>query len=271
LNTGDASQFKVRASGYKKTKQKRPSDRALFDQYGGDCVISDGPADNFSSKMYFPPLNVDEVSSYKRFMEVNEEVMSSSTKKSSIALKHPLPSYFVVNMQIPTVGKPLFGAKRKLANQGPPPTLNAVYYFKISPQTASSMALLMKEELSGKKINYKDYQITNAEVLVYKWFRDISEDPIMNGRFKAIGLGHNFDEIGAPGFIKGYNGKPVLFSDPGRSGNRKGFSKIVRGLNYLELDIDVAANFSFLAQKGIVWGLGISDKLDSSLGFVIEV
>jgi hypothetical protein len=46
---------------------------------------------------------------------------------------------------------------------------------------------------------------------------------------------------------------------------------IIRGRNYLEIDVDMAAHFSYLAQRGIAWGMGQSEKLDLALAFLIEV
>jgi hypothetical protein len=57
---------------------------------------------------------------------------------------------------------------------------------------------------------------------------------LLSGRFKAIGFGFNFDEAGAPSFIKSYNGKPVLFaaggSKPQNRHVRENREKMVCGL-----------------------------------------
>ena len=57
----------------------------------------------------------------------------------------------------------------------------------------------------------------------------------MAGRFKALGIGHNFDDVGAPSLVKAYNGKPVLMAHPGKGTQRQGFSKVTRNRNYLEV------------------------------------
>jgi hypothetical protein len=36
------------------------------------------------------------------------------------------------------------------------------------------------------------------------------------------------------------------------------------------VDIDIGAHFSYLAQKGMAWGLSMCERLHCSLGFVIE-
>jgi hypothetical protein len=51
-----------------------------------------------------------------------------------------LPQYFIVNLQVPMVAKALFGGgnKKKNANgENSKPTINAVYYFKITKATAA--------------------------------------------------------------------------------------------------------------------------------------
>jgi hypothetical protein len=47
--------------------------------------------------------------------------------------------------------------------------------------------------------------------------------------------------------------------------------QIYRGPNYLEVDIDVAAHFTYLSQRGICWALGLCDRLEADIAFVIEV
>lgn len=47
--------------------------------------------------------------------------------------------------------------------------------------------------------------------------------------------------------------------------------QVYRGANYLEVDIDVAENFTYLSQRGICWALGLCDKLNADVAFVVEV
>lgn len=106
--------------------------------------------------------------------------------------------------------------------------------------------------------------------LLHRWCRDAQTDDVLRGCLKLIGNGRNFAELGAPGFVQSYNAKPVLLAGGGLTGNRLGFSNIYRGPNYLEVDIDVAAHFTYLSQRGICWALGLCDRLEADIAFVIE-
>ncbi len=53
---------------------------------------------------------------------------------------------------------------------------------------------------------------------------------------QAIGLGFNFTEVGAPAFVKSYNGKPVLFANGGsKPAQREGFVDILPRKAYMEV------------------------------------
>jgi hypothetical protein len=149
----------------------------------------------------------------------------------------------------------MFGA-RKL-----PPTVNAVFYLKARPAVAAAVAKLDAGDAAGVAPSVK---------LLHRWCRDAPTDDVLRGCMKLIGNGRNFAEVGAPSFVQSYNGKPVLLAGGGLGGNRLGISQIYRGANYLEIDIDVAAHFTFLSQRGICWMLNYCDRLVSDLGFVIE-
>jgi hypothetical protein len=109
-----------------------------------------------------------------------------------------------------------------------------------------------------------------AVSLLYKFCRDASTDRVLNGCLKAIGVGYNFKEVGAPSFVSQYNGKPVLMAAAGKKNQRSGFTEMYRQDNYIECDVDMGVHFSFFAQKGLVWGVNQCVKLDTALAFLIE-
>lgn len=113
-----------------------------------------------------------------------------------------------------------------------------------------------------------DKSVPGAIHLLRKFLHRAPDDKVVAGMFKTIGLGLNFEDIGAPGFIKSYNGKPTLF---GKSG--EGFGEFTRGdgNEYLEMDVNMSAHFSFLAQRAMTWGIARCEKLDLAIGFVLEV
>lgn len=55
-------------------------------------------------------------------------------------------------------------------------------------------------------------------------------NPEYRGRFKAMAQVWNIKELGLPGFIEKYNGKPVLITKSGT---------FIKGNGYYEMDINV--------------------------------
>lgn len=102
------------------------------------------------------------------------------------------------------------------------PTLNSVYYFKISTHTARCMAKIdercnkkftrkgkggkgggeggggaaataTNEKHGGKEENGEE--VPAAVKLLHKFFVNLHDDATYSGRFKAIGIGFNFEEV----------------------------------------------------------------------------
>jgi hypothetical protein len=137
-----------------------------------------------------------------------------------------------INLQMPTEVKPLFGIggggkkKKKTSGDGDGngdkneggggvPTLNSVYFFKISTHTARCMAKI--DERCNKKFTRKEKggggaaatatnekhggkeengeEVPAAVKLLHKFFVNLHDDATYSGRFKAIGIGFNFEEV----------------------------------------------------------------------------
>lgn len=107
-----ASAFSVRGGNYLADKVKEPSAGPLFEIIGGDSVISDGPIRHFASRIALP--------------DTSHIVPNGST----------VPALLVMNIQVPVQPRAMFGA-RKL-----PPTVNAVFYMRLTPETAAAVAKL---------------------------------------------------------------------------------------------------------------------------------
>lgn len=229
-----ASEFQVRSASYLTSRVKAPSENSMFDTIGGDCVISNGPIRHFANRINLPATSTE----------------LPNHKENSV-----VPALFVINVQIPMQPKAMFGAQKL------PPTVNAVFYLRLS--TATAEALLHIDE--------PDANVDGPVKLLHRWCRDAQTDDVLRGALKLIGFGRNFADLGAPSFVQSYNGKPVLLAGGGLTGSRLGFGQIYRGPNYLEVDIDVASHFTYLSQRGICWALGLCDKLMADIAFVIEV
>lgn len=139
--------------------------------------------------------------------------------------------------------------------------LPAVYYFRMTAATQEAVRRLDEHFSSGGGDMAPVKGVPPAVAYLYRWCRDAAHDDVLNGCFKTIGIGFNFKEVGAPSFVSQYNGKPVLMAATGKKNQRKGFTAMHRGANYLECSIDMAAHFSYLAQKGLVWGVGQCEKV----------
>jgi hypothetical protein len=257
-----ASAFSVRGGAYLSDKKKAPSAGPLFEIVGGDCVISDGPIRHFASRVALP------------------DTSSLVPNGSSV------PALLVMNVQVPVQPRAMFGA-RKL-----PPTVNAVFYMRLTPETAAAVARLEAAQ-NGSGGGLPESQAGAADGgasaggaaaaagpralaedgplrLLLRWCRDAQTDDVLRGTLKLIGDAHNFADVGAPSFVQSYNAKPVLLAGGGLTGNRLGFAQIYRGHNYLEVDVDVAEHFTYLSQRGICWALGLMDKLSTDIAFVVE-
>ena len=158
--------MKVRGAGYLKKKAKVESAAALFDFAGCDAFLCEsGPMMDVASRMHLPPLTSSSAFGDGEGGGGGGGVAAAAWGAGSAGESGggggvrydpgydpagSVPAYIVVNLQIPTVGKALFGAKKKAAAAGPPPTIMAVYYFKITPATAAGIATLDRLERGGK-------------------------------------------------------------------------------------------------------------------------
>jgi len=232
-----ASTFNVRDLGYLQHKRKVPSKEALFDLVGGECIISEGPLRQVAARMALPETFPD-------------------TPYAAACIGRAVPPLLVINMQIPVHPKAIFGARK------PPPTVNAVWYLRVSERTASQLNRLE----SGH-----EQEVDGAIRLLHRWCRDAATDDALRGCLKAIGTARNFAEVGAPGLVQGYNSKPILLASSGfHTGERPGIAQFYRKDHFLQIDIDVASHFTYVSQRGICWALGVAEKLVADIAFVIE-
>jgi hypothetical protein len=162
----------------------------LFETIGGDCVISDGPIRHFANRVNLP---------------------KTATELPNYNANSVVPALFIINIQIPMQPKAMFGAQKL------PPTVNAVFYLRLSAKTAEALTHI--DEPNSP-------HITGPIRLLHRWCRDAQTDDVLRGALKLIGFGRNFAELGAPSFVQSYNGKPVLLAGGGLTGSRLGFGQV---------------------------------------------
>lgn len=187
---------------------------ALYETMGGDAIISMGPLRHAMARIELPGLkNVGILEQYH--------------------MKHTtVPPWIVINIQIPVRPKAIFGARTL------PPTVNALFYLRLKDETARNVEALE----SGLP------DVPGAIKLLHRWCRDAAHNDSLRGCLKLIGTGQNFSEIGAPPFVHSYNSKPVLLAGAGFSTkDRAGISQLYRGPNYIQIDVDVASHFTYVA------------------------
>jgi hypothetical protein len=102
----------------------------------------------------------------------------------------------VVNLQVPRVPKALFSTSSALSAQpSTTPTLNACYYFRCTPATAAALRALDAAFAAGHRGDVLVEGVPPAVQLLRKWCAGAAHDPVLNGCFKAIGIGFNFKEV----------------------------------------------------------------------------
>ena len=221
-----ASIFNLRGANYLSDKVKAPSSEALFETIMGDCVMSEGPIRHFASRMYVPDYSA-ELPYLKRH--------SGADAASAV------PAVVIFNCQVPMQVRAMFGAQKL------PPTVNAVFYMRLKKEAAEQLALLEGEEAAAARGDSAAVAAARAVPgsvrLLRRWCMDSITDESLRGQLKAVASARNLAEIGAPGVIKNWNGKPVLMARSG-FGGRVGFAQLYRTANYLEIDLDAAAEFS---------------------------
>ena len=164
----------------------------------------------------------------------------------------PVPALICFCFQIPMQVRARVGAQKLL------PTINAVFYMRLRESTARQLAIYEKrladvesgESSSGGGGDNADAAATAVAAvpggvkLLHRWCRDAMTDNALRGQLKVVASGRNLKDIGAPSFVTQWSGKPVLLARAPVLGNRLAMAQAYRGRHYLELDVDVAAEFS---------------------------
>lgn len=226
--------LKVRAHGYSATKEKIPSPGELY-----DCVA------------------VDVFESPQRYPDMAPRVQLPKAEDDAGVKTWRSPDLFIISIALPT-DPPKMG---KSSSDGGGYTVTM--YYKLKECTRALLRRLTSEDDDGPDLN--DPRM-NAVRLWEEWIRRAPTDPKFMARFKVVPLAHNLAEIGMPGWISKYNGKPFLIKRAGVTG----FMHTHPHLSCVEFDISLHP-FPYLAKQAICFMKdSYFKKVLVTFGFVIE-
>lgn len=239
---GKADEIQVRSHGYKSTKAKIPSPGELY-----ECT----KMDILDGKKRYPDM-------------VTRVTLPEISFPNDPATKTwNAPDRFIVSVSLPTDPPKLYAS----SDDGGGYTI--AMYYTMTQETRDILKRITADGYDPKSEptpNNVQKSKVNAVRLFEEWCRLAPTDNSWMSRMKVVPMGHNFDEIGLPGWISKYNGKPFLIKRPGQTG----FLYKHPEQSCLEFDISLYP-FPYIAKQGICF---IKDsylkKVVVTFGFVIE-
>ena len=231
----------VRSHGYLTTKHKIPSPGELYDLLTVDIFESPSRYPGMAPRVKLPKV------------EFNDEVTQKTWRS---------PDIFVISIALPT-DPPKMG---RTSSDGGGYTITM--YYGMKQQTRDILKRVTGEgyDPSTEKVDDPQKSQVNAVRLLEEWCRRAPTDPKFQSRFKVVPNAHNLKEIGMPGWISKYNGKPFLIKRPGQTG----FLYSHPELSCIEFDISLHP-FPYLAKQAICFMKGSYFKrVLVTFGFVIE-
>lgn len=238
-----SSEFHVRSHGYLSTKKKIPCPGELYTLAAMDVFESDKQYRDMAKRVKLPPTS---------FKEDGEKTWHS-------------PDIFVVSVALPTEA-PKLGRPTE-DGQG----FTITMYFTMKQLTRDILKRVTipgYDPLQDKSEANTDVQkrLCNGVRLWEEWCRRAPSDPSFQARFKFIPFGSNLVDIGMPGWISKYNGKPVLIKRAGVTG----FLFDHPELNAMGFDITLHP-FPYLAKQATAYMADAYFKqMIASFAFVIE-
>ena len=152
----------------------------------------------------------------------------------------PLPRIFVVNFSLPTESAAFLSPPRDGR------TVSLVLIFRVT-----SEAQRAARDLGSA---------SPAVRLLARYCAEAPRQRALQERFKVIGVVNNMADLGLPGMIQGYNGKPMLCTKSGTLIVRDGF---------LEMDVNVHY-FGYAARKGLYEMKGRIQEMVFSIAVVVQ-
>jgi len=131
------------------------------------------------------------------------------------------PDIFVISLTLPTTA-PRLG---RTNNDDKGYILTG--YYRMREETRDILKVVTRPDydpihadkvLFAKLRGENQKKMINGVKLWEDWCRCAPSDPEMQKRFKFIAKGDNLREVGCPGWICNYNGKPITIKKPGKTG-----------------------------------------------------
>jgi len=238
-----STEFQVRSHGYLSTKKKIPCPGDLYTLVAMDVFESGKQYRDMGKRVKLPPV---------AFKDSGEKTWNS-------------PDIFVVSVALPTEAPKL--GRPEEDGQG----FTITMYFTMKQSTRNVLRRVTAPGYDASQDTSeanKDVQkrLVNGVRLWEEWCRRAPEDPSFQARFKFIPFGSNLAEIGMPGWIGKYNGKPVLIKRAGVTG----FLFDHPELNAMGFDISLHP-FPYLAKQATAYMAETYFKqMVASFAFVIE-
>lgn len=225
LEAGEGATFKLRVGpNYKKNGKKAPSASQMYRMVGIDIFRSEKGVSPIAPLFDLSTLG------------------SAATKEFT----HPsVPRIFIINAVLPDFSPSMLGKK----DGGP--WLHIVIFFEITPESAEMIHHMDSPE-----------QCDPAHRLFAQWCKEAEEDVKMRSRLKFFVHVHNYEAIGLPSMLAGYNAKPLLITNSGTFFRGPGNS-------HIEMTINVGV-FGFIARKGLHSLKHRLPEMDCSFGLCIE-
>ena len=230
----------VRGLGYSTQKKKQPSPGELYDCVQVEVFESPHRYPDMAPRVELPKLD---------FKDDGPKTWRT-------------PDIFVISIALPT-DPPKFG--RSSSDGG---GYTVTLYLAMRPETREILKRVTADgyDPSQENPDNPSKSKVNAVRLLEEWCRRAPSDPSWFSRFKVVPNAHNLKEIGMPGWISSYNGKPFLIKRPGVTG----FIHQHPELSCLEFDISLHP-FPYLAKQGICFMKdSYFKKVLVTFGFVIE-
>jgi len=238
---GRGEDILVRSQGYSSTKVKVPSPGELYELMCVDAFESPQRCPDMTTRVKLPKVHFDD--------------KGPKTWKA--------PDTFVISLCLPT-DPPKFGAS---TNDGGGFTITL--YLKMKQETRDILKRVTAEGYdpsSEKAVDDPQKSCVNAVRLLDQWCRRAPTDPKFFSRFKIVPHGHNLAEVGLPGWISTYNGKPFLIKRQGQTG----FIYDHPEISAMVFEVSLHP-FPFLAKKALCYMKeNFCSKMHVSVGFLIE-
>ena len=240
-----SSILQVRGSHYLSDKKKVPSPTSLYEL-----------------------VQVDGFDSDQHMLDVGTKFNLSELQCDSPKGPWRAPDLLVISFALPT-SPPKIG--KASDNKG----YIVVGYYKMRQATREILQILSNNNLNSEEKEEKLHElypnenerfIVNGVKLWEKWCQCAPTDQEMQKRLKFIPRGENLKEVGVPGWICKYNGKPMLIKRPGVTN----FVYSHQDENMMEIDVNMHPLPYMFRQAMTYLKEHYFQRIVMTFGFVIE-